>query len=185
MPQTAIRSLTRSSSGASAMNRGAIARWASWRVEQFELKHNLFAKAMRSVDPSIKLIARRSHARRDGWRRAGQDASTARSFLIIFRPADWSGNLLAHCLDNIDLLSEHFYSTQRTCALDLENRREGQQSRLQSLRRMGAAPATQVRVKYEHYQEYLKRIPGLSSQTGPDRHRRVGLHRSAVQILTK
>ncbi|HTF24890.1 MAG TPA: hypothetical protein VK937_13390 [Candidatus Limnocylindria bacterium] len=25
--------------------------------------------------------------------------------------ADWSGHMLAHCLDNIDMLSEHFYSS--------------------------------------------------------------------------
>jgi alpha-N-arabinofuranosidase len=29
------------------------------------------------------------------------------------------------------------------------------------------APATQVRVKYEHYQEYLKRIPGLKTKPVP------------------
>jgi hypothetical protein len=25
--------------------------------------------------------------------------------------ADWSGHMLAHCLDNIDMLSEHYYSS--------------------------------------------------------------------------
>jgi alpha-N-arabinofuranosidase len=24
---------------------------------------------------------------------------------------DWSGNLLAHCHDNMDMISEHYYST--------------------------------------------------------------------------
>ena len=55
-PQTAIRSLTRSGSGALATSLGAIIKWAPWRLIN-ELKHNLFAKAMRKVDPSIKLIA--------------------------------------------------------------------------------------------------------------------------------
>ena len=36
--------------------------WGDWQfgvmpLEQFEIKHNLFAKAMRRVDPSIKLLA--------------------------------------------------------------------------------------------------------------------------------
>jgi alpha-L-arabinofuranosidase len=80
-------------------------------------------------------------------------------------PGDWSGNLLAHCLDNIDLLSEHFYSTsgQRT---DLE-KGDKVNAGPQTLIEWERAPATQVRAKYEHYQEYLKRIPGLKERPVP------------------
>ena len=73
--------------------------------------------------------------------------------------------MLAHCLDNIDMLSEHFYSTsgKRT---DLQTG-EKVNTETQPLIEVERAPATQVRVKYEHYQEYLKRIPGLKEKPVP------------------
>ena len=143
--------------------------WGEWQlgfmpVEQWELKHNMFAKAMRKVDPSIKLIA--AGAMPDAM--TGSEQAKRINGQIVpdyLSPADWSGHLLAHCLDNIDLLSEHYYSTsnQRT---DLEN---GEKVKIenQSLVEWERAPATQVRVKYEHYQEYLKRIPGLKEKPVP------------------
>jgi alpha-N-arabinofuranosidase len=80
-------------------------------------------------------------------------------------PGDWSGNLLAHCLDNMDMLSEHFYSTsgKRTDLQTGEKVDVGPQSLVEWER----APATQVRSKYEHYQEYLKRIPELKAKPMP------------------
>ena len=70
-----------------------------------------------------------------------------------------------HCLDNIDMLSEHYYSSS-DMHLDLK---AGKKVNIapQSLIEWERAPATQVRVKYEHYQEYLKRIPGMKSQASP------------------
>jgi alpha-N-arabinofuranosidase len=80
-------------------------------------------------------------------------------------PADWSGHMLAHCLDNIDMLSEHFYSSGNQ-RLDLKTG-EKVSTGPQPLVEWERAPATQVRVKYEHYQEYLKRIPGLKAKPVP------------------
>jgi alpha-N-arabinofuranosidase len=143
--------------------------WGEWQlgfmpVAQWELKHNMFAKAMRKVDPSIKLIA--AGAMPDAMTGSKQ-AKRINGQIVpdYLSPADWSGNLLAHCLDNIDLLSEHFYSTsgQRT---DLE-KGEKVNTGPQSLAEWERAPATQVRVKYEHYQEYLKRVPGLKAKPVP------------------
>lgn len=143
--------------------------WGEWQlgfmpVAQWELKHNMFAKAMRNVDPTIKLIA--AGAMPDAM--TGSKQAKRLNGQIVpdyLSPGDWSGNLLAHCLDNIDLLSEHFYSTsgQRT---DLE---KGEKVKIedQSLLEWERAPATQVRVKYEHYQEYLKLIPALKAKPVP------------------
>jgi len=143
--------------------------WGEWQlgfmpVAQWVLKHNMFAKAMRKVDPTIKLIA--AGAMPDAM--TGSKQAKRLNGQIVpdyLSPGDWSGNLLAHCLDNMDLLSEHFYSTsgQRT---DLENG-EKVSTGPQPLIEWERAPATQVRVKYEHYQEYLKRIPGLSAKPVP------------------
>jgi alpha-N-arabinofuranosidase len=99
---------------------------------------------------------------------AGADQSRRINGQIVpdyLSKADWSGNLLAHCLDNIDMLSEHYYSAS-DMHLDLKTGKKvniGPQSLLEWER----APATQVRVKYEHYQEYLKLIPGLRAKPVP------------------
>ncbi len=143
--------------------------WGEWQlgfmpVAQWELKHNMFAKAMRKVDPTIKLIA--AGAMPDAM--TGSKQAKRLNGQIVpdyLSPGDWSGNLLAHCLDNMDLLSEHFYSTsgQRT---DLE-KGEKVSTGPQTLIEWERAPATQVRAKYEHYQEYLKRIPRLQAKPIP------------------
>jgi alpha-N-arabinofuranosidase len=133
-------------------------------IEQFELKHNLFAKAMRSVDPSIKLIA--GGAMPDVMTGANQSKRIGGKFVPDYlSTADWSGHMLAHCLDNIDMLSEHYYSASNSHTdLKLEKKVDiGPQPLIEWER----APATQVRVKYEHFQEYLKRIPALQAKPVP------------------
>ena len=143
--------------------------WGEWQlgfmpVAQWELKHNLFAKAMRKVDPTIKLIA--GGAMPDAM--TGSKQAKRLNGQIVpeyLSPGDWSGNLLAHCLDNMDMLSEHFYSRsgQRTDLTTGEKVSTGPQPLIEWER----APASQVRSKYEHYREYLKRIPGLKAKPIP------------------
>jgi len=139
--------------------------WGVMPLAQFELKHNMFAKAMRKVDPTIKLIA--SGAMPDDMTGAKQ-AKRINGQIVpdYLSAADWSGGLLAHCLDNMDLLSEHFYSYSNQ-RFDLE---KGERVPVDSgwpLVEWERAPATQVRVKYEHYQEYLRRIPALKDKPAP------------------
>ena len=124
----------------------------------------MFAKAMRKVDPGIKLIA--AGAMPDAMTGSKQAKRLSGQIVADYlSPGDWSGNLLANCLDNMDLLSEHYYSTsgQRTDLTTGEKVSTGPQTLVEWER----APATQVRVKYEHYQEYLKRIPGLRAKPVP------------------
>ena len=133
-------------------------------IEQFELKHVMFAKAMRKVDPSITLIA--GGAMPDVMTGANQSKRIGGKFVPDYlSPADWSGHMLAHCLDYIDMLSEHYYSSSNMHTdLKLEKKVNiGPQSLVEWER----APATQVRVKYEHYQEYLKLIPALRAKPVP------------------
>jgi alpha-L-arabinofuranosidase len=63
------------------------------------------------------------------------------------------------------MLSEHYYSSSDMHTdLKLEKKVNiGPQPLIEWER----APATQVRVKYEHYQEYLKRIPALKDKPVP------------------
>lgn len=143
--------------------------WGEWQlgfmpVAQWELKHNMFARAMRKVDPTIKLIA--AGAMPDAM--TGSKQAKRLNGQIVpdyLSPGDWSGNLLAHCLDNMDMISEHFYSRsgQHTDLTTGEKVSTGDQTLVEWER----APATQVRSKYEHYQEYLKRIPGLKAKPVP------------------
>lgn len=133
-------------------------------TEQFVLKHKLFAKAMRQVDPSIKLIA--GGAMPDVMTGANQSKRIGGKFVPDYlSTADWSGYMLAHCLDDIDMLSEHYYSaSDMHTDLKLEKKVNiGPQPLIEWER----APATQVRVKYEHYQEYLKLIPELRTKPVP------------------
>jgi len=143
--------------------------WGDWQlghtsVEQFALKHDMFAKAMRKVDPTITLVA--GGAMPDAMAGSKQakriNGQIVPDYLSI---ADWSGYMLAHCLDNIDALSEHYYASSNQ-HLDLKTGEKvstGPQPLVEWMR----APATQVRVKYEHYQQYLKLIPGLREKPVP------------------
>jgi alpha-N-arabinofuranosidase len=137
----------------------------SMSTEQFALKHNLFAKAMKQVDPTIKLIA--GGAMPDVMEGADQSRRIGGKYVPDYlTPADWSGYLLAHDLDNIDMLSEHYYAsgTQHTdMKLGKKVPIDPPLSQIEWMR----APAVQVRVKYEHYQKYLELIPGLKDKPVP------------------
>ena len=143
--------------------------WGEWQlgavpVAQWILKHNMMAKAMRKVDPTIKLIA--GGAMPDAMTGSKQAKRLNGQIVPDYLSAgDWSGNLLAHCLDNMDLLSEHFYSRsdQRTDLTTGEKVPTGPQPLVEWER----WPAKAVRSKYEHYQEYLKRIPALKDKPVP------------------
>ena len=131
----------------------------SMSLPQFELKHNLFAKEMRKVDPSIKLIA--GGAMPDVMEGADQSRRINGQYVPDYlSPADWTGQMLLNCLDNIDMVSEHYYAsgTQHT---DMKLQKKVPIDPPLSLIEWERAPAVQVRAKYEHYQEYLKRIPAL------------------------
>ena len=144
--------------------------WGDWSfgvmpLAQFELKHNLFAQAMRRVDPTIKLIA--SGAMPDAMTGSKQAKRISGKIVPDYlSPADWSGGMLSHCLEYTDLISEHFYSYNNQ-RFDIEKGERVSVDAGTPLVEWERAPATQVRVKYEHYQEYLARIPGLAAKPAP------------------
>jgi alpha-L-arabinofuranosidase len=144
--------------------------WGEWQfgvmpLAQFEIKHNLFAKAMRRVDPAIQLVA--SGAMPDAMTGSKQAKRISGKVVPDYlSPADWSGGLLTHCLENIDLLSEHFY-TYNNQRFDIEKGDRVSVEPGEPLIEWERRPATQVRAKYEHYQEYLARIPALKAKPVP------------------
>ena len=134
-------------------------------LPQFELKHNLFAKEMKKVDPSITLIA--GGAMPDVMEGADQARRINGQYVPDYlSAADWTGQMLLNCLDNIDMVSEHYYAsgTQHT---DIKLQKKVPIDPPLSLIEWERAPAVQVRAKYEHYQEYLKRIPALRAKPVP------------------
>ena len=115
--------------------------------KQYVVKHNLFAKAMRAVDPSITLL--------------GTGATPEEMTVNRLPEADFTGLLLAECLDNIDVMSEHFYSYSGE-RFDL-----GQNKRIPIDEPMPEAAyraANRVRTKVEAYEEYAQRFPALKTK---------------------
>jgi len=144
--------------------------WGDWQfgamsLAQFAVKHNMFAEAMRRVDPTIKLIA--SGAMPDAM--AGSKQALRFGGKIIpdpLSPADWTGGLLLHCLENTDLVSEHFYSYANT-RFDLAKREQVPLDPNELLVDWMRRPANHVRSKYEAYQDYVARIPALGTKPVP------------------
>ncbi len=134
-------------------------------LPQFELKYNLFAKAMRQVDPSITLIA--PGAMPDVMEGADQARRINGQYIPDYLSlADWTGQLILHCLGNIDMISEHYYAsgTQHT---DIKLQKKVPINPPLSLIEWERAPAVQVRAKYEHYEAYLRLIPALRAKPVP------------------
>ncbi len=134
-------------------------------LPQFEVKYDLFAKAMLKVDPSITLIA--PGAMPDVMEGADQARRINGQYVPSYlSTADWTGQMLLHCLNNIDMVSEHYYAsgTQHT---DMKLQKKVPIDPPLSLIEWERAPAVQIRAKYEHYQEYLKLIPALRAKPVP------------------
>jgi alpha-N-arabinofuranosidase len=144
--------------------------WGGWQMgamslQQFEIKHNLFAEAMRRVDPAIKLIA--SGAMPDAMTGSKQSLRLGNKLIPDYLgPADWTGGLFSNCLANMDLISEHFYSYNAT-HFDLEKAAQVPNAPGEPLVDWMRRPANHVREKYEAYQDYLMLIPALKTKPVP------------------
>lgn len=132
-------------------------------LKQYVIKHNMFARAMRAVDPSITLLATG----------ATPDEMTVNSLSLGLTgkvvgdygsDADWTGGLIANCLDNIDVMSEHWYSYDHQRFDLAQNKRVVVEEPLvDALYR----PANRVREKVEAYEEYSRRFPALQTKHLP------------------
>jgi alpha-N-arabinofuranosidase len=144
--------------------------WGGWQfgamvLEQFVHKHNQFARAMRRVDPSIVLLG--SGAMPDHMTQSKQSLRLGETLIAEpLGPADWTGGLLLHCLDNMDMISEHFYSYGRT-RFDLETAEQVPLDPDEPLVDWMRRPANHVRFKVEAYRDYLERIPALREKKVP------------------
>ena len=144
--------------------------WGSWQMgamalDQYVLKHNQFAHAMRKVDPSIVLIG--SGAMPDSMTCSGEsEKRTGKVVTEYLGPADWTGGLFQHCLQNMDMVSEHFY-TYGNERFDVT---KGERVKLdpdEPLVDWMRRPANHVKVKVEAYNDYRKLIPELRKKDVP------------------
>jgi alpha-N-arabinofuranosidase len=144
--------------------------WGGWQfgamvLEQFVHKHDQFAGAMRRVDPTIVLIA--SAAMPDAMTGSKQSLRLGKKLIPDYlSPADWTGGLLQHCLPNLDMISEHFYSYAGT-RFDLEAAEQVPLDPDEPLVEWMRRPANHVRAKLEAYQDYLRLIPELTRKRVP------------------
>ncbi len=144
--------------------------WGGWQLgamtlEQFEIKHNLFAQAMCHADPTITLIG--SGAMPDTMTGSKQSLRLGTKLIPDYLgPADWTGGLFKNCLSNLDLVSEHFYSYAGT-HFDLAKTNQVPNDPDEPLVDWMRRPANHVREKYEAYQDYEKLIPALKMKPVP------------------
>ena len=134
-------------------------------LPQYELKHNMFAKEMKKVDPTITLIA--GGAMPDVMEGADQARRINGQYVPDYlSSADWTGQLLLHCLPNIDMVSEHFYASG-TMHTDMKLGKKVPIEPPLSFIEVQRAAAVQVRAKYEHYEKYLQLIPAFRAKPVP------------------
>jgi alpha-N-arabinofuranosidase len=143
--------------------------WGSWQygympLNQYAVKHNLFAKAMRKVDPSIILIG--SGAMPDTMTGSKESLKLGDKLIPDYLgPADWTGALFLNCLENMDMISEHYYNYNTH--FDLAQAKQVPNDPNEPLVDWMRRPANHIRIKYEEYQEYLRRIPALRRKPIP------------------
>jgi alpha-N-arabinofuranosidase len=144
--------------------------WGDWQfgamsLNQFVYKHNLFAKAMRKVDPGILLIA--SGAMPDTMTGSKQSLRFGTNLVPpCLSPGDWTGGLLKNCFDNFDLISEHFYNYGNT-HFSLAQGRQVPNDPHEPVTDWMRRPANHIRIKYEEYKEYERVLPRLVTHPKP------------------
>ena len=131
-------------------------------VDQYALKHNAFAEAMKAVDPSITLIA--------SGATPFETSTTARHHrkpLPATLPyqygskQDWSYVLLEKCSDNIDMLAEHVYPFFAG-AFDVEKQAfvDTNDPLIDRVRRT----SNRISGAIEAMEEYRKRLPAVKER---------------------
>lgn len=143
--------------------------WGSWQygympLAQYVVKHNQFARAMRKADPAIVLIG--SGAMPDTMTGSKESLKLGDKLIPDYLgPADWTGALFQKCLGEMDMISEHYYNYDSH--FDLASAQQVPNDPNEPLVDWMRRPANHIRLKYEEYQEYLKRIPALAQKPVP------------------
>jgi alpha-L-arabinofuranosidase len=144
--------------------------WGHIAVTQYPEKHNRIVKAMKQIDPTIRVIASGATPEEMSWtyienrqlssfpEREKVDDKVPFAFGTKY---DWTGALLEHSADYIDYLGEHFYGYPNL-VIDVEKQAfvEAADPLEHRVRRM----SNKVQFKFEAWEEYLKRMPSLKGK---------------------
>ncbi len=144
--------------------------WGHMAVTQYPEKHNLIVKAMKKVDPAIKAIASSATPEELSWTYIenrqlgtfpGREQVNDRVPFGFGTKYDWTGALLERSADFIDYLGEHFYGYPNL-AIDGGKQAfvEADDPLADRVRRM----PNKVQMKFEAWEEYLKRMPSLKGK---------------------
>jgi alpha-N-arabinofuranosidase len=148
--------------------------YGSWQFGRTDLcfyvhKHNEFARAMRKVDPSIVLLASGSMPDRL-WKDPEVPVPYDTSKETIGTEWDWTGGLFAHCMDNFDGMTEHWYAPAGM-KYDPANAPEGVDLMFAGYVKMDYTvlewvryPSNRVRVKAEQWDQYRRLFPQIDRQ---------------------
>jgi alpha-L-arabinofuranosidase len=144
--------------------------WGHLSITQYADKHNLMVKAMRQVDPTIKVIASGATPEEASWcyienRQLGTFAGRLTEDLPLpfafGSREDWTGALLKTSSDYIDFLGEHFYGYPNLvidpATLQFVNSDEPMALKVRRL-------SNRVQFKFEAWDEYVKRMPYLKDK---------------------
>ncbi len=144
--------------------------WGHMSSTQYPEKHNLMVKAMRKVDPTIKVIASGATPEEASWcyienrqfnsfqGRLKEDLPLPFAF---GSREDWTGALLKTSADHIDYLGEHFYGYPNL-VIDLAREQfvESDEPLALKVRRL----SNRVQFKFEAWDEYVKQMPSLKDK---------------------
>jgi alpha-L-arabinofuranosidase len=141
--------------------------WGHLSITQYPEKHNLMVKAMRKVDPTVKIIASGATPEEASWcyienrqfnsfeGRLKEDLPLPFAF---GSREDWTGALLKTSADHIDYLGEHFYGYPN---LVIDVAREQFVESDEPLALKARRLSNRVEFKFEAWDEYVKRMPYL------------------------
>ena len=146
--------------------------WGSWQIGRTDLKyfmqkHNLFAKEMREVDPSIVLIASGEmleDGQVPGDLRTKYVGNLAGAYGSDF---DWTGRFLKDCWGNFDGMAEHWYAqpgrrynVDKAKNLPADKPNDDAYDKIdQTTLEYARYPANIVRSKAEEWEGYQQRFP--------------------------
>ena len=144
---------------------GITYQYGAMKPNQYAYKHNQFAKAMKRVDPTIKLIS--SGAMPDTMTGSKEALSLGTNLVPPFlSPGDWSGMLFSNCFNNFDLMSDHYYNYGAT-HFSLAEGKQVPNDPNEPVTDWMRRPANHLRLKYEEYKEYEKLFPQLVTHPKP------------------
>jgi alpha-N-arabinofuranosidase len=144
--------------------------WGYMANNYYVEKHNQFVRAMRKIDPTVKIIASGATPEEVSWTYIenmqfdsfeGREPVSDKVPFAFGSKWDWTGGLLAHSADYIDYIGEHFYGYP-DWAMDAEKQKfvPTNDALVDRVRRM----SNRVEFKFEAWDEYVKRMPYLKDK---------------------